>query len=99
MVGEHGSWNRSVFSGYRVRFVPFVGGKAQGEARDFLTGFLTDDGKTRGRPVGIGYGPDGALYVADDVGNAVWRVAPSGTAPSPPRSAAASPSARGAGPS
>ena len=99
MVGEHGSWNRTVFSGYRVRFVPFSGGKAQGEARDFLTGFITDDGKTRGRPVGIAYGPDGALYVADDVGNAVWRIAPNGTAPAPPRSAAASPNARGAGPS
>jgi len=99
MVGEHGSWNRSEFSGYRVRFVPLVGGKAQGEARDFLTGFITDDGKTRGRPVGIAYGPDGALYVADDVANAVWRIAPSGTAPALPRSAAASPNARGAGPS
>jgi glucose/arabinose dehydrogenase len=74
-VGEHGSWNREPFSGYKVVFVPFAAGKPSGLPVDVLTGFLAD-GKARGRPVGVAIGKDGALLVADDVGNSVWRVAP-----------------------
>jgi glucose/arabinose dehydrogenase len=74
-VGEHGSWNREPFSGYKVVFVPFASGKPSGLPVDVLTGFL-DDGKARGRPAGVAIGKDGALLVADDVGNSVWRVAP-----------------------
>jgi glucose/arabinose dehydrogenase len=75
-IGEHGSWDRTVFNGYEVSFVPFAGGKPAGAKQHFLTGFVKD-GKAHGRPVGVGFGPDGALYVADDVGNVVWRIAPS----------------------
>ncbi|QWC56041.1 sorbosone dehydrogenase family protein [Erythrobacter sp. 3-20A1M] len=75
-VGEHGSWDRKIFNGYRVSFVPFAEGRPAGKARDFVTGFITPDGKTHGRPVGVAFGPDNALYVADDVGNIVWRIAP-----------------------
>jgi glucose/arabinose dehydrogenase len=74
-IGEHGSWDRNVFNGYEVSFVPFAGGKPSGPKQHFLTGFVKD-GKARGRPVGVGFGPDNALYVADDVGNVVWRIAP-----------------------
>jgi glucose/arabinose dehydrogenase len=74
-VGEHGSWNREPFSGYKVVFVPFAAGKPSGLPVDVLTGFL-DDGKARGRPAGVAIGKDGALLVADDVGNSVWRVTP-----------------------
>lgn len=76
-VGEHGSWNRSVPAGYKVVFVPFRDGRPVGEPIDFVTGFLRDDGKTRGRPVGVTVDPRGALIVADDLGNTVWRVTPS----------------------
>ena len=73
-IGEHGSWNRSQFSGYKVVFVPFQNGKP-GPPEDFLTGFLAGDGdKGYGRPVGVATLPDGALLVADDAGNKVWRV-------------------------
>ncbi|WP_429809563.1 PQQ-dependent sugar dehydrogenase [Ensifer sp. B1-9] len=75
-VGQHGSWNRIPRSGYKVIFVPFDNGKPSGPPRDILTGFLTDDGKALGRPVGVAIARDGALLVADDVGNKVWRVAP-----------------------
>ncbi|WP_087660759.1 PQQ-dependent sugar dehydrogenase, partial [Caballeronia terrestris] len=75
-VGQHGSWNRKPRSGYKVVFVPFVNGKPAGIPEDFLTGFLTADGDAVGRPVGIALDGHGALLVADDVGNAVWRVAP-----------------------
>lgn len=75
-VGQHGSWNRIPLSGYKVIFVPFTDGKPSGPPRDILTGFLTGDGKALGRPVGVAMARDGALLVADDVGNRVWRVAP-----------------------
>jgi len=75
VIGQHGSWNRSTLSGYRVVFVPFVGGRPAGPPRDILTGFLAADEKVSyGRPVGVAIGPDGALLVADDVGDAIWRV-------------------------
>jgi len=75
VIGQHGSWNRSKLSGYRVIFVPFENGKPSGPSRDILTGFLSPDEKASyGRPVGVAIGPDGALLVADDVGDAIWRV-------------------------
>ncbi|MFG1424916.1 PQQ-dependent sugar dehydrogenase [Roseixanthobacter glucoisosaccharinicivorans] len=73
-VGEHGSWNRQIFHGYKVVFVPFSGGKPSGKAEDVVTGFLTADGKAHGRPVGLAMDKTGALLIADDVGNTVWRV-------------------------
>ena len=75
-VGQHGSWNREPPSGYKVIFVPFANGKPSGPPEDILTGFLSEDGDALGRPVGVAIGRDGALLVADDVGNAVWRVVP-----------------------
>jgi len=74
-VGEHGSWNRDPPSGYKVVFVPFRNGRPDGMPIDVLTGFRTSDGKAQGRPVGVALHPAGALLVADDVGNVVWRVA------------------------
>ena len=74
-VGLHGSWNRDPFSGYKVVFVPFADGKPAGEAEDVLTGFLDGD-NARGRPVGVAIAKDGAVLVADDVGNTVWRITP-----------------------
>ncbi|WP_368566260.1 sorbosone dehydrogenase family protein [Pseudoxanthomonas sp. UTMC 1351] len=76
-IGLHGSWNRSEPAGYKVVFVPFVDGRPQGEIQDVLTGFLDDKGNARGRPVGVVTDKAGALLVADDVGNIVWRVTPS----------------------
>ena len=73
-VGQHGSWNRRPHSGYKVIFVPFTAGQASGAPLDVLTGFLTDAGHARGRPVGVALDRRGALLVADDVGNVVWRV-------------------------
>lgn len=73
-VGEHGSWNRDAPVGYKVIFVPFSNGKPAGEPIDFATGFRGDDGKTRGRPVGVTVDPKGALIIADDLANTVWRV-------------------------
>ncbi len=75
-IGEHGSWNRDPPSGYKVVFVPFREGKPSGMPVDFLTGFLNTEGKARGRPVGVTFDKTGALLVADDVGNIVWRVTP-----------------------
>ncbi len=75
-VGQHGSWNRKPRTGYKVVFVPFEDGKPAGAPEDFLSGFLTADGHAVGRPVGVALDAHGALLVADDVGNAVWRVAP-----------------------
>lgn len=75
-IGEHGSWNRRPHSGYKVVFVPFEGGKPAGAPINVLTGFLSDDGDAFGRPVGVAIDKQGALLVADDVGNVVWRVAP-----------------------
>ncbi|MDP1737015.1 MAG: sorbosone dehydrogenase family protein [Caulobacter sp.] len=76
-IGQHGSWNRKPVSGYKVVFVPFTGGKPSGAAQDFLTGFLDSRGQALGRPVGVVVDSRGALLVADDVGNIVWRVSPS----------------------
>ncbi|MBI5131477.1 MAG: sorbosone dehydrogenase family protein [Rhodopseudomonas palustris] len=77
-VGQHGSWNRKPHSGYKVIYVPFEGGKPSGPPRDILTGFLNDKQEALGRPVGVAMDARGALLVADDVGNAIWRVAPAG---------------------
>jgi len=77
-VGQHGSWNRRPHSGYKVIFVPFSGGKPSGVPLDVLTGFLDRDGDARGRPVGVTVDTRGALLVADDVGNVVWRVTGAG---------------------
>ncbi len=74
-IGQHGSWNRSPLAGYKVVFVPFSGGRPSGPPVDVLTGFLTPAGEAQGRPVGVAIARDGALLVADDVGNTVWRVA------------------------
>ena len=78
LIGQHGSWNRRPRSGYKVVFVPFADGRPSGIAEDVLTGFLDGDGNARGRPVGVAVAGDGAVLVADDVGNVVWRVAPAG---------------------
>lgn len=75
-VGEHGSWNRTNPAGYKVVFVPFRDGRPSGQPVDFVTGFLGNDGKTRGRPVGVTVDPRGALIVADDLSNTIWRVTP-----------------------
>jgi glucose/arabinose dehydrogenase len=75
-VGQHGSWNRSEYSGYKVIFIPFKDGRPDGRPLDVLTGFLKDDGSgvARGRPVGVAVDGSGALLVADDTGDTVWRV-------------------------
>jgi glucose/arabinose dehydrogenase len=73
-VGQHGSWNRKPFSGYRVLYVPFASGRPAGDPVDVLTGFLDDEDNARGRPVGVALDRQGALLVADDVGNTIWRV-------------------------
>ncbi|WP_454646481.1 PQQ-dependent sugar dehydrogenase [Bradyrhizobium liaoningense] len=73
-VGEHGSWNRHVLNGYKVVFVPFTDGKPSGPPQDVVTGFLNGDNQARGRPVGVAIDKTGALLVADDSGNTVWRV-------------------------
>jgi len=73
-VGQHGSWNRVSHSGYKVIFVPFSQGKPCGAPLDLLTGFLSAEGKALGRPVGVATDKQGALLVADDVGNIIWRV-------------------------
>ncbi|RRV23005.1 sorbosone dehydrogenase family protein [Pseudomonas sp. o96-267] len=78
-VGEHGSWNRKNPVGYKVIFVPFENGRPAGDPIDFVTGFRTEDGKTRGRPVGVTVDPRGALIVADDLANTVWRVVREGS--------------------
>ena len=74
MLGEHGSWDRNPLNGYKVAFVPFAGGRPAGKPQDVVTGFVGSDGKARGRPVGVAIARDGALLVADDLGNTVWRV-------------------------
>jgi glucose/arabinose dehydrogenase len=75
-IGQHGSWNRKPRAGYKVIFVPFTDGKPSGKPQDVLSGFLNDNGDAQGRPVGVKLDKQGALLVADDVGNAVWRVTP-----------------------
>src|ERR1700751_4274373 len=75
VIGQHGSWNRSKLSGYKVVFVPFADGHPAGPPRDILSGMLVPDERVSyGRPVGVTIGPGGALLVADDVGNVIWRV-------------------------
>jgi len=77
-IGQHGSWNRQPHSGYKVIFIPFNHGQPATDAPlDVLTGFLTEDGKASGRPVGVVIDKQGALLVADDVGNVIWRVSAS----------------------
>jgi glucose/arabinose dehydrogenase len=73
-IGEHGSWNRKPLAGYKVVFVPFVNGRPSGLPLDVLTGFVSPDGKAWGRPVGVAIDREGALLVADDVGNTIWRL-------------------------
>lgn len=82
LIGEHGSWDRYSPSGYKVVFVPFAGGRPSGKAADVVTGFLDmPKGKSFGRPVGVAVDRFGALLIADDVGNTVWRVTPEGWRP------------------
>jgi glucose/arabinose dehydrogenase len=74
-IGQHGSWNRSKLSGYKMVFVPFANGKPSGPSRDILSGFLApDERESYGRPVGVTIGPDGSVLMADDVGDVIWRV-------------------------
>ncbi|MBT0607914.1 PQQ-dependent sugar dehydrogenase [Aequorivita echinoideorum] len=73
-VGQHGSWNRAKFSGYKVVFVPFENGKPSGQPEDFLTGFIADENDVYGRPVGVTVTPKGDLLVNDDSGNVIWKV-------------------------
>lgn len=73
-VGEHGSWNRPQLNGYKVVYVPFANGRPNGPAQDVVTGFLSPDEKSRGRPVGLAIDKSGDLLIADDVGNTVWLV-------------------------
>jgi len=75
-IGQHGSWNRKPRSGYKVIFVSFANGYPVGTPEDVLTGFVDEEGNALGRPVGVAVDRAGALLVADDVGNAIWRVAP-----------------------
>ena len=80
-IGQHGSWNRKPLSGYKVIFVSFVDGRPVGSPEDVLTGFVDANGDALGRPVGVAVDRAGALLVADDVGNVIWRVTPA----APPR--------------
>jgi glucose/arabinose dehydrogenase len=89
-VGEHGSWDRSPPSGYKVIFVPFHDGKPAGKPIDVVTGFLAD-GHAKGRPVGLALDRSGALLIADDVGNTVWRVTPAAAATAAAPAVAAAP--------
>jgi glucose/arabinose dehydrogenase len=74
-IGQHGSWNRSTLSGYKLIFVPFANGRPAGPPRDILSGFLApDERESYGRPVGVTIGPGGAVLMADDVGDVIWRV-------------------------
>tara|TARA_B100002049_G_scaffold232939_1_gene212839 strand:- start:897 stop:2243 length:1347 start_codon:yes stop_codon:yes gene_type:complete len=82
-VGEHGSWNRGDPVGYKVVFVAFENGQPAGDPVDFVSGFLTEDSKTRGRPVGVSVTPDGSVIVADDLTNAIWRITRDAAEPRP----------------
>src|SRR5262249_42880781 len=75
-IGQHGSWNRTPHSGYKVIFVPFEGGRPSGQPEHVVIGFLSDAGDAEGRPGGVAIDKSGALLVADDVGNTIWRVTP-----------------------
>lgn len=76
LIGQHGSWNRTPRAGYKLMFVPFQQGRPSGPPVDVLTGFLDTQGQARGRPVGVAVAADGAILLADDVGNTIWRVTP-----------------------
>ncbi|KGT47700.1 sorbosone dehydrogenase family protein [Acinetobacter sp. HR7] len=76
LIGQHGSWNRKPHSGYKVIFVPFQNGQPAGQPQDVLTGFLSNKEEALGRPVGVAVDAEGAILVADDVGNMIWRVSP-----------------------
>ena len=76
LIGQHGSWNRKPHSGYKVIYVPFQNGQPSGPPQDVLTGFLSEQGDALGRPVGVAVDRSGAILVADDVGNMIWRVSP-----------------------
>ena len=91
LVGQHGSWNRKPFAGYKLIFVPFAAGKPSGPPQDVLTGFLGADGHARGRPVGVAVDKAGAILLADDVGNTVWRVTAATAAAAPAAATAAAP--------
>jgi glucose/arabinose dehydrogenase len=80
-VSEHGSWDRSPLNGYKVVFVPFSGGRPSGQAQDVVTGFLDANNRARGRPVGMTVDRSGALLIADDLANIVWRVSSKGSEP------------------
>jgi len=84
-IGQHGSWNRKPRSGYKVIFIPFSAGQPSGDPIDVLTGFVRQNGDAMGRPVGVAIDAHGALLVADDVGNTIWRVTPSAPASNPAR--------------
>ena len=75
-IGQHGSWNRKPRAGYKVICVPFKDGKPSGPPQEVRTGFLGPEGEAYGRPVGVAFDKRGGLLVADDVGNAIWRLAP-----------------------
>jgi glucose/arabinose dehydrogenase len=81
-IGQHGSWNRSQFAGYKVVYIPFRNGKPAGKPEDFLTGFLHDAEKRTvyGRPVSTAIAKDGSLLVSDDAGGVIWRVSYAGGA-------------------
>ena len=79
LIGQHGSWNRKPHSGYKVIFIPFQNGQPMGPPQDILTGFLSDQGNAYGRPVGVAVDSSGAILVADDVGDVIWRVSPLST--------------------
>ncbi len=83
-IGQHGSWNRRPLNGYRVVFIPFAGGRPQMQPQAFLTGFLNANNEIQGRPVGVAVDRAGALLVADDVGDIIWRVAPAARVTTPP---------------
>jgi glucose/arabinose dehydrogenase len=89
-IGQHGSWNRSEYNGYQLVFVPFSEGRPDGAAEPILTGFIDAAGKAKGRPVGVAIDTHGGVLVADDVGNAIWRVTSSASA-APPSQAAPAP--------
>jgi len=93
-VSEHGSWDRDPLNGYKVVFVPFRDGRPNGPPQDVITGFLTRDGRAQGRPVGVTLDHTGALLVADDVGNVVWRVTAAARPTTVAANARATPTAR-----
>lgn len=74
LIGKHGSWDRDELTGYKVAFVPFSNNRPSGKIEDFLSGFVSLTGKVHGRPVGVTVDRTGAVLVADDTGNVVWRV-------------------------